>query len=154
MQRDLFPLEPVGITRAIEGFVMVAHHLADVLRVRDGVNDFSAHVRMHGCQVVFILGQHGSLVQDLLRNHNLAHIVNARGEDEVLEFWALDAEFASNHLGIARYLVAVTGGKHLTRFTGTVQCKDRVHHHFAVSAGLFLRKLFKRRHQLGVYSGP
>ena len=76
---------------------------------------------MHAQLEEFIVVQRSRLVEKLLRDKNLPHIVNSRCVHQIGSLLRREPKSASHDFAVSRHEVAMSGYLHLTRFGGAAQ---------------------------------
>ena len=117
-QADLVALEAMGITTAIDLFVVMQAHVedhgADLLAVHQ---DLAAGQRMAAHGVEFAVGELAGLIQDVIGDHHLADVVQQAGHARLAHLLLGQAELAGqgDHQGADRHRV------HIGVFVGVLQ---------------------------------
>ncbi len=95
--RDLFPLQSLGIARAVDVFVVGEHGLGDVIvhRIED---QLEALLRMAANHSPLLLGQGRLLQEDVVGNRQHAHVAQQRRQPQPLQI--VDQQ---SHLGADRH---------------------------------------------------
>ena len=117
-QADLVALEAMGITTAIDLFVVMQAHIedhgADLLAIHQ---DLAAGQRMAAHGVEFAVGELAGLIQDVIGDHHLADVVQQAGHARLAHLLLGQAELAGqgDHQGADRHRV------HIGVFVGVLQ---------------------------------
>src|SRR5918992_4082708 len=78
-ERDLLALELVGIARSVPPLVRRADEPSDLAERRGGVQDALADQRVATDELPLLVRQRAGLLEDLLRDRDLADVVDLRG---------------------------------------------------------------------------
>src|SRR6266481_4572839 len=104
-ERDLFADETVGVARAIEEFMMVQNHLANVSERSEGLENLRAelNVRLHGFP--FIRIERAALVQNIFGNADLADVVEHGAKSNFFDFYVGHAQGFGDKRGVSGNLL-------------------------------------------------
>ena len=82
---DLVALQAVGISAAVEAFVVMQHDGDRLAQVRGGLEDDLPDARMLADRLPLVVGEGGRLVQDLLGDRDLSEVVQERSDSDALD---------------------------------------------------------------------
>ena len=124
---DLPPLQLVGIAGPVVAFVVGPDDPGDLLELDDGTEDVLAPGGMLLDQLELGVGQLAGLIQDALRNGDLAHVVEERGQFEVAQLLLAEAHFCGDLHREFRDPGRVKAGVFVLGVDGRNQGLDRRH---------------------------
>ena len=99
-ERDVFGLEPRRIAFPVPAFVMAENQRRDRIRERHAADDFGPDLRVNADLLELLLRQRARLRQNVLRDGELADVVEQRGRLQTLSVVGRHPERASQSGGV------------------------------------------------------
>ncbi len=120
------PAEPVGIPASVPPFVLVADDPRDVAEPGQDAQDALADHRVLPHQAPLVVGQRSRLVEDLVRDRDLADVVQQRGRLDAPNLGHVQPEVARNRAGHLDHGLGVLARVAVALEQRHGQCLDRV----------------------------